>query len=208
MKRIFFILPALCLTVLLACDSDRRAPQSEGYQEQGLPEQEYELGEEGDFDEPERERAADAALGEEARQFAMEAAAGSVMEVELGQLALKKAQLQEVKEFAQMMVEDHRQLNQRLEDILQGSLVDMPEHLKAKQQEKLQELQNLSGMEFDKEYMEIMVEAHKESIENFESAREEVQDAELQAWIDKGLSVLRQHHEQAKQLKDQLENQQ
>lgn len=201
MKRTFLILPALCLALLFGCESDRRSAQSEGYQENGLPEKEYEYGEDA------IERTA-AALGEEARQFAMEASASSVLEVELGQLALEKAQLKEVKEFARGMVEDHRKLNQRMEEILQGSLVDMPEHLKARQQEKLQELQNESGMEFDKEYMQTMVEAHEEAIENFENVQDEVQDAKLQAWIDNGLSTQRQHYEQAKRLNEQLEKQQ
>lgn len=198
------ILPALCLALLFGCESDRRSAQSEGYQEEGLPEQEYEAG---DVEEPAVEKTA-AALSEEARQFVLEASANSMMEVELGQLAQEKAQSQEVKDFAQMMVNDHQQLNQNLQNALQDNPISMPEHLKAKQQEKLQELQNESGREFDKEYMQTMVEAHEEAIENFENVRNEVQDAELQAWIDKGLNTLRQHYEQAKQLNEQLENQQ
>ena len=157
MKRNFLILPALSLALLFGCDSDRRSAQSEGYQENGLAENEY-IEEDGEaLGENELERtAADAnVLGEEARQFVLKAALSSMIEVELGQLAQEKAQRQEVKEFAQMMVEDHQQLNEGLQSTLQDNPADMPEVLRAKQQEKLQELRNTSAQEFDKEYISI-----------------------------------------------------
>lgn len=42
---------------------------------------------------------------------------GNQAEIELSQLALQKAQSPEVKQFAQMMIRDHQQLNQQLQDL-------------------------------------------------------------------------------------------
>src|SRR5690349_13091189 len=55
-----------------------------------------------------------AALNPDDRSFVEKAAVGGKAEVELGQLALQKAQNDQVKQFAQRMVTDHSQANSEL----------------------------------------------------------------------------------------------
>ncbi len=209
MKRKYLILPALSLALLFGCDSDRRTAQADGYQENGLAENEYIEEENGVLEESELERTSADALGEESRQFVIEASLGSMAEVEFGQLAQERAQQQEVKDLAQMLVQDHRQMNEALQNNLQNNPIEMPEFLRAEQQEKLQELQSLSGQEFDKEYVSMIVDMHEEAIDNFESMQEEnMQSPELQSWVANSLPTLRKHYEQAKQLKERMESQQ
>ena len=203
MKRRFLILPAICLSLVFGCDGDRRAGQSEGYQEtEGLNEAnetEIERGFGVDTERTSAEGVEDATV-----EFVNEAASSSMMEVELAKIAQEKAQMQQVKDYAQMIENDHQQANQELQNIAQQENINLPESLKEDHQEKVQKLQELSGNEFDKEYMEMMVDQHEKDINKFEGKQEEVQDQELKSWIDNTLTTLRQHKEQAEQIKDQL----
>lgn len=207
MKRIFLILPALCMTMLFSCEPDRRTAQSDGYEDNGLNEGSELANEEFVTTDMENTSAA-GALEEEAREFVNEAASSSMLEVELGQLAQEKAQSQEVKDFAQMMVNDHRQVNENLQAVAQGKNVEIPQILKEDHQDKMENLREKSGQEFDKEYMSIIVDMHEKDIDKFESMRDEVQDPELQSWIDNTLASMRQHREEAERIKEQVENQQ
>lgn len=199
MKRNFLILPALSLALLFGCDTDRRTAQEE---ENGL-ETTDDIGTTTDM-----ERTAARGMEEETVEFVNEAASSSKLEVELGQMAQEKAQSQEVKDFAQMMVNDHRQANDNLQSAIQDNNLNLPQTLKEDHREKMEDLREKSGQEFDKEYMSMMVDMHEKDIDKYEDMRDEVQDPELQNWIDNTLNTLRQHHEQAQQIKEQLENQQ
>lgn len=202
MKRKFLILPALCLTMIFGCDSgDRRAAHSDGYVETDG------LNEAGDPDEGfeiETERTSAAGLEEDTREFVTEAASSSMMEVELAQLAQDRAQSQQVKDYAQMIANDHQQANQELQNLAQQKNINVPQTMKEDHREKMENLRDKSGSEFDKEYMDLMVEQHENDIDKFESKQDEVQDQELKNWVDNTLTTLRQHKDQAEQIKEQV----
>ena len=203
MKRRFLILPALCLSLIFGCDSDRRTAQNDGYEEtEGMnntdaPEQGFGI---------DTERTSAAGMEEDTREFITEAGSSSMMEVELAQLAREKAQSQQVKDYAQMIENDHQQANQRLQDLAQQKNIKIPQSMKEDHREKMEDLREKSGSEFDQEYMDLMVDQHEKDIDKFEDKRDEVQDQELQSWIDNTLTTLRQHKEQAEQIKEQVSN--
>lgn len=217
MKRKFLIIPALCLTVAFGCDSDRRTAQSDGYQEtEGLNEAEHaegleeanrdeSLGGEGSFD-VETERTSASGMEGETSEFITEAASSSMLEVELANLAEEKALSPKVKEYAQMIENDHKQANQKLKDLAQQKNINLPATLMDDHQDKMKDLREKSGDDFDKEYMSMQVDMHEKDIEKFESMKEDVQDQEIQQWVDNTLPKLREHKDQAQQLLDQLEN--
>ena len=205
MKRTIFAVPVLCLILLYGCDSDRRTAQEEGYE---APEESTELTHEyPDVDseqEVHMENTSAAGVQDEAVDFIKEAAKGSMLEVELAQLALKKARAQEVKEFAEMLANEHKQVNERLKAIAQQKNFVLPETLEGIYQEKATKLSELNGSEFDQEYLNMIAEIHDETIDNFEDMEDEILDPELQQWAETTIPVLRQHYEQAQQLQEQL----
>jgi putative membrane protein len=207
MKRNFLILPALSLALLFGCDSDRRTAQGDGYQENGITETNETDSEFGTTTDMER-TSAEGALEDDTREFVNESASSSMLEVELGQLAQEKAKSQEVKDFAQMLANDHRQVNERLTSIVQGKNMQVPQMMKEDHQNKMEDLREKSGQEFDKEYMSMVVDMHEKDIDKFEDMRDEVQDPELQSWVENTLASMRQHLQEAEQIKEQLENQQ
>lgn len=217
MKRNFLVIPAMCLAMAFGCDSDRRTAQSDGYQEtDGLNEAEYaesieeantdeSLGGEGSFD-VETERTSAAGIQEETQEFLTNAASSSMMEVQMAQLAQEKAQSQEVKDYAQMIEQDHKNANEKLKSIAQQNNINLPETMMQEQEEKMQDLREKTGSEFDKEYMSMQVDLHEKDIEKFEDMKNDVQDQEIKQWIDNTLTTLRQHKEQAQQIKEQIKS--
>ena len=96
------------------------------------------------------------------QDFLKKAAIANLAEIELGKLAQQKAQNPEVKQFAQMMVTGHTKALNELKG-LAGRSANLPTSLDEKHQEIQQRLSGLSGAEFDREYMNVMVQAHEDT---------------------------------------------
>lgn len=133
------------------------------------------------------------------QQFVMEAAHGGIAEVELGRLASQKAQAAEVKQFAQKMVEDHGRANQELKTLAQGKNITIPSDLDAKHKATKERLEKMSGAEFDRAYMQQMVQDHQKAVADFRRESQSGQDAEVKAWAAKQLPTLEQHLQMAQQ---------
>jgi putative membrane protein len=88
-----------------------------------------------------------------AQAFMREAAAGGLMEVELGKLAEQQGSETDVKQFGRRMVADHSQANQELQDLASQKDVKLPSALDAKQKAQRDQLAKLSGSAFDRAYM-------------------------------------------------------
>ena len=142
---------------------------------------------------------------EDQAEFMVDAASSGMMEVALGNMAAKQAQNAEVKAFAKMMVEHHTKGNEEMKAQAAAKNVTLPERVGNDHQKHIDKLADLRGAEFDREYMNIMVEAHEDDVEDFkEGSQENEYDAETKALITKTLPMLEQHLQQAKQLRDKV----
>ena len=139
---------------------------------------------------------------EEVTEFAVNAADASMMEVQLGSLALTKASSPKVKEFAQSMIEDHTKANEELKALAQGKNISLPPSLSDKFQKKYNDMMEKSGSDFDKAYSDLMVKDHKDVVDMFKKASEDSKDADLKAWASEKLPDLQQHLEMAEVLED------
>jgi putative membrane protein len=61
-------------------------------------------------------------------------------------------------------------------------------------------LEGLSGAEFDRSFVKVMVDDHKKAVSSFESASKYLADSELKAFASKTLPTLRMHLEHAQRL--------
>jgi len=139
-------------------------------------------------------------------EFAVEAADGGLLEVELGTVALTKASSPEVKKFAQMMVDDHSKANNELKSLAQQKNITLPTVMGNESQRKFENCQQKTGAEFDKEYIDLMVNDHKEVIDEFEDQAGEGNDAELKSWASSKLSAMRNHLQEAQRIQELIKN--
>jgi predicted outer membrane protein len=85
-------------------------------------------------------------------------------EIRWSELALQKATDSRVKEFAQQMIDDHRQANERLTTLAQQNNVTLPTELTPDQQVATDDLARFTGADFDKNYLDKNVVAHLKAV--------------------------------------------
>jgi putative membrane protein len=136
--------------------------------------------------------------------WVMKVAHDGMEEVELGQLAAKKATNPDVKRFAQRMVTDHSKVNAELKQLATTKGIKLPDALDDDQKAMKDKLSKLSGAEFDREYMSMMVAGHDKAVAAFQGESREGSDAELKAFATKTLPTLLEHQTLAKETRDKL----
>jgi len=138
------------------------------------------------------------------RAFVMEAAAGGMAEVELGRLATQKASQSDVKEFGQMMVDDHSKANDRLMKIAQEKGLAAPHALTPEHEALKDRLSKLSGAAFDREYMREMVKDHQQDVAAFRKHATGASDPEVKQFASSTLPTLEKHLDRATELQQTL----
>lgn len=136
--------------------------------------------------------------------FAMKAASGGMMEVELGKYASTNASSQEVKDFGSMMVTDHSKANDELMGIIKNSKMTAPDSMMREQKNIYKKLTKLTGSKFDKEYMKTMVQDHKKDIREFEKASKNEKNNDLKNWASNTLPTLKKHLQSAQDINKKL----
>lgn len=139
-------------------------------------------------------------LSDQDKVFADDAAKGGMMEVMLGQLAAQNGANSRVKAFGDMMVKDHTKANDELKSWATGAGYTLPANADAAQQKMHDDLKNKKGAEFDRAYMDMMVQHHTETIEKFRKQNTGGSDQTLTQWAGKTLPTLEAHLTQAKEI--------
>jgi putative membrane protein len=136
----------------------------------------------------------------EDQAFVRGAASAGMLEVQSAKLALQKAQRQEVKEFAQKLIDDHTKADQQLKQIAQSKQIQIPREMKAGDRGQLQDLQQLDGQQFEDAYIINQVADHVKAVLKFRNCSQKLQDPQLKQFAQQQLPTLQQHLQHAQQL--------
>jgi putative membrane protein len=128
-------------------------------------------------------------------EFVKKAAQGSVNEIDLAQIALKKSNDDEVKDFAQKMITDHNSLIEDMKPFAEEAGLERPEHPDAATEALKLKLDVLSGKSFDKAYIKAMVEDHHKDLEAFMKESHATGYPALREAVEKGEKVVHEHLE-------------
>jgi putative membrane protein len=143
-------------------------------------------------------------VSEEDSKFAVEAASGGMMEVQLGELAQQKATSQKVKDFGAMMVRDHSKANDELKALAMKKNITLPPAPGEDHLDEIKKLSDKSGKTFDKDYIKMMVDDHEKDVAKFEKCSKDAKDPDIQAFASKTLPVLRSHLDAVKKINESL----
>lgn len=135
-------------------------------------------------------------------KFAMEAAMGGLEEVELGRVAAQKGASDEVRQFGQRMVDDHSKANQDLMQVASAKGWTLPTALDAKHQAEVQKLSALSGDQFDKTYVDMMLKDHKKDVPEFQKEAAGGADADIKAFAARTTPTLQDHLQMIQRIHD------
>ena len=120
------------------------------------------------------------------------------MEVVLGRLAEQNASNPKVKEFGARMVKDHTRLNAELGSFAKSIGLTLPTKLSAEQQTAYASLSKLSGTNFDKAYIDLMVRTIPDDLAAFQKEEAATQNQKLKRAVAKAIPIIQVHLNMAK----------
>ncbi len=142
--------------------------------------------------------AASASAKMDSNKFLTQAAQGGKAEVKLSQLALQKADNQDVKQFAQRMIDDHTKMNQQVSDMASQKNITLPDTPSRAQQAEYNKLSKLSGKKFDKEFMSYNVKDHTKDVRDFRKQAAQGTDPDVKQMAAQAVPELQGHLQMAR----------
>ena len=136
-----------------------------------------------------------------ANSFVSKAMEGNMAEVQLGQLAEQKSQSNDVKQFAQKIVSEHTQMTDKwLKPVAQQLGISEPKGPSKKDKKEMAKLEQLSGPDFDRQYITMMVKDHQKDLKEFKDEAQSAQNPNVKQVATQGANVIEQHLQLAEQI--------
>ncbi|MGC3997647.1 MAG: DUF4142 domain-containing protein [Anaeromyxobacter sp.] len=138
--------------------------------------------------------------------------AANQAEVQMGQMGVSMAQDEQVKAFAQQMVDDHGQNDQQLQQLAQTAGASLTgKGFDDKQQESqkaMQKVHGKSGAEFDKAFMSHMVKDHEKDTKEVGKLAKAAQKSnpELATFLQTTETTMQGHLDKARQIEKSLKH--
>lgn len=134
------------------------------------------------------------------RQFIVKAAQSDMTEIKTSQLALKRSQNAQVRQYAQMMIQQHTQSSNKLKPIAAQKGVTLPKDLGAENQALLNQLTRLSGARFDQAYMSGQAKAHAKTQALYQKELKQGQEPNVRAFANEVLPIVTAHLDMARNM--------
>jgi putative membrane protein len=134
------------------------------------------------------------------QSFIDDATEGNRAEITLGKMVAARTNNPSVKQFAEMMVKDHTDALNKLQKLAQAKNIKLPDDLPDDAKDLQAKLSNDTGKQFDKDYMDAMVQDHEGDVQEFQDATPRLQDSQIGHWAVLTLPTLQKHLDKARQV--------
>jgi putative membrane protein len=134
------------------------------------------------------------------KAFVKKALEGNMAEVQMGQLALQKSSDDQVKQFAQRMVDDHGKMLDQLKPAAQALGVKVPDGPPKGAMKNMDKMKGLSGDAFDQAYIKDMVKDHKKDSSEFKQEAQNTQNPQLKQLVIEASQTIDSHLQQIQQI--------
>jgi predicted outer membrane protein len=133
-------------------------------------------------------------------------------EIDAGNLAQERAQSDQVKNYGETLVNDHKQLDSNVTSFAERNEITLPtaqagksqlDKMQQKHQAMSERLKSLSGAQFDRAFVTAMVQGHQQAIQQVRTALNESKDEQFKSLLNDTLPVLQKHLQLAQQLQQQ-----
>lgn len=128
-------------------------------------------------------------------------------ELRLSQVAAQRATNPQVRSFAQKLIDAHQKMDEELNRIAQTKGITIPTGKNAEDRgDEVQKWQKKDSDDFDEDYVSRMIKLHKDTADELQDCIDDNNaDPELSSFAQKYLPDVRQHLEEAKSLKKQVD---
>ncbi len=152
-----------------------------------------------------------------AADFVRRAAMGNLFEVRSSQLAISRANNDEVRNFAQTLADDHRAASQDLQEA--AGNISVETELDQRHANMIDRLQQASGSNFDRQFIRMQIRAHRQAISLYRNwinenesgsgqataaGRSDRANQDLLAFAESTLPTLEEHLRTAQDLRSEL----
>jgi putative membrane protein len=145
-----------------------------------------------------------ASVSPEDQDFMGKAVDGHLSEIFMARIAMLKSANQDVKDYANMIEKDHSSALREMVNLMKQKRVMKPETLSDETREHVNRMNELTGSEFDREFVNMMVSGHEQAIEMYEGEKTVVRNPDVKEYIEGLLPKLELHLEKGLQLQSKL----
>jgi putative membrane protein len=134
------------------------------------------------------------------KTFVEKAALTDMYEIEAAKIALQRSKVQPVKDFAQMMIDDHTATTAELGPLASAAGVAPPTALDEDHMKKLDDLKSANVQDFDDTYIDQQTAAHSDALGLMKDYAENGKDPGIQAFASKVALKVDEHLQKVKAL--------
>jgi putative membrane protein len=141
------------------------------------------------------------------KSFIKTASEANMFEIETSKVALQNASSQQVKDFAQRMIDDHTKAGNDMNAAIGANTAmkgDVATSLGMMHKLKLSKLKKEEGASFDKDYVNAQVDAHDDAVKLFQKYADNGDDAALKTFAANTLPTLQEHKSSIDTIKSTL----
>ncbi|HEY0626391.1 MAG TPA: DUF4142 domain-containing protein [Allosphingosinicella sp.] len=145
---------------------------------------------------------AEAGVPQNGQEYATMVGGSDMYEIESSRLAQEKAQRQEIKDLAQMIVTDHEKSTADLKTAAQQAqpAITVTPQMTPEQQANLQALRSANGAQFDQAYLQQQLAAHQKALQIVQGYAQNGDVASLKQHAQTVSGPIQRHLERAQQL--------
>jgi putative membrane protein len=138
-------------------------------------------------------------------EFIRDVGADNAMQIALAELAKDRANNRAVRQYAEREKRDHEQLQDQWVALAERNDLNVSARgMGPRHREKITQLQNLRGRNFDRAYMTMMIRQHSDEVSYWRKEGRGSQSPQVRALVNRGLPNMEEHFEQARQIGRQV----
>jgi len=141
-------------------------------------------------------------------KFVKEGASSDMFEIKSSELALKVANNEADKQFAQQMIDDHKKVSDQMKSIAESKGFTVPGEMNSINKTMLDKLtaksDNANKDDFTREYRDLQVQAHEAAVKLFQREADHGDDVDLKKLAADTLPTIKHHLEMAKSNYEQI----
>jgi len=137
-----------------------------------------------------------------AEPFVQELKSSGQFEIESSTVALQKSKNEDLRKFAQQMIDDHKAADQKLTETLKQANLPEPQYsMIEEQKDMLLTLTALEGVNFDRKYVQDQIQSHNAAINLLTSFSQRGDNKELKQLASTLLPTIKEHLKMAEGLR-------
>jgi putative membrane protein len=149
-------------------------------------------------------QAAEETLYADEGAFAQEASQALVGEIHMGRQALQRSRNEEVKNYAAMLVDDRTDRLESLTRAMQENSIPQPGSPTPESLNETDQMAMLSGIEFDREFVNTMVANHKKDLESYKQMTVSLPAGSIRKHAEDRIPSLEMELQKAQELQSKL----